>query len=201
MMKRQSEQIQMMSDREVLIHLYLTQLLLIVISVIIAFFLFDFSTLRRIWQFDAATVFTYGGGSALLVLAVDFLAMRYLPDQWYDDGGINERIFQSRSIPHIFFLCLLIAFSEEWLFRGVIQTHFGLFIASTVFALLHIRYLEKWFLFIMVVLLSFFLGSIYEWTNSLWVTIFAHFLIDFILAVDIRLDYVRERKQNGGNQE
>ncbi|MFC4184078.1 CPBP family intramembrane glutamic endopeptidase [Saccharococcus thermophilus] len=200
-MKRQSEQIQMMSDREVLIHLYLTQLLLIVISVIIAFFLFDFSTLRRIWQFDAATVFTYGGGSALLVLAVDFLAMRYLPDQWYDDGGINERIFQSRSIPHIFFLCLLIAFSEEWLFRGVIQTHFGLFIASTVFALLHIRYLEKWFLFIMVVLLSFFLGSIYEWTNSLWVTIFAHFLIDFILAVDIRLDYVRERKQNGGNQE
>jgi membrane protease YdiL (CAAX protease family) len=201
MMKRQSEQIQMMSDREVLIHLYLTQLLLIVISVIIAFFLFDFSTLRRIWQFDAATVFTYGGGSALLVLAVDFLAMRYLPNQWYDDGGINEKIFQNRSIPHIFFLCLLIAFSEEWLFRGVIQTHFGLFIASTVFALLHIRYLEKWFLFIMVVLLSFFLGSIYEWTNSLWVTIFAHFLIDFILAVDIRLDYVRERKQNGGNQE
>ncbi|BDG36601.1 CPBP family intramembrane metalloprotease [Parageobacillus sp. VR-IP] len=200
-MKRQSEQIQMMSDREVLLHLYLTQLLLIVASVVIAFFLFDLSTLRRIWQFDLAAVIAYGGGSAALVLALDFLAMRYLPKQWQDDGGINEKIFRSRSIPHIFFLCLLIAFSEEWLFRGVIQTYFGLFVASTVFALLHIRYLEKWFLFVMVVLLSFFLGCIYEWTKSLWATIFAHFLIDFILAVDIRLHYVRERKQNGGNRE
>lgn len=60
-MKRQSEQIQMMSDREVLLHLYLTQLLLIVASVVIAFFLFDLSTLRRIWQFDLAAVIAYGG--------------------------------------------------------------------------------------------------------------------------------------------
>jgi uncharacterized protein len=85
------------------------------------------------------------------------------------------------------------------LFRGVIQTHFGLFVASIVFALLHVRYLEKWFLFVMVVLLSFFLGYIYQWTNSLWVTIFAHFLIDFILAIDIRLHYVRNMKQEDGS--
>jgi uncharacterized protein len=132
-------------------------------------------------------------------LAIDFLLMRYLPEHWYDDGGINEKIFQNRSIPHIFFLCLLIAFSEELLFRGVIQTHFGLFVASIVFALLHVRYLEKWFLFVMVVLLSFFLGYIYQRTNSLWVTIFAHFLIDFILAIDIRLHYVRNMKQEDGS--
>lgn len=92
----------------------------------------------------------------------------------------------------------MIAFSEELLFRGVIQTHFGLFVASTVFALLHVRYLEKLFLFAMVVLLSFFLGYIYELTNSLWVTIFAHFLIDFVLAVDIRLNYIRNMKQKDG---
>jgi uncharacterized protein len=197
-MRRQSEQIRMMSDREVLIHLYVTQLLLIVVSAIAGFFLFDISTFQKIWHFDAATVLTYGGGSAAIVLFIDFLSMRYLPEHWYDDGGINEKIFENRSVPHIFFLCLLIAFSEELLFRGVIQTHFGLFVASIVFALLHVRYLEKLFLFAMVVLLSFFLGYIYQLTNSLWVTIFAHFLIDFILAVDIRLDYVRNMKQKDG---
>jgi uncharacterized protein len=198
-MRRQSEQIRMMGDREVLIHLYFTQLLLIVVSAIIGFFLFDLSTFRKIWHFDVVTVLKYGGGSAMIILAIDFLLMRYLPEHWYDDGGINEKIFQNRSIPHIFFLCLLIAFSEELLFRGVIQTHFGLFIASIVFALLHVRYLEKWFLFVMVVLLSFFLGYIYQRTNSLWVTIFAHFLIDFILAIDIRLHYVRNMKQEDGS--
>ncbi|MED4906052.1 CPBP family intramembrane glutamic endopeptidase [Parageobacillus thermoglucosidasius] len=197
-MRRQSEQIRMMSDREVLIHLYVTQLLLIVMSVIAGFFLFDLAAFRKIWHFDAATVLMFGGGSAVIVLSIDFLSMRYLPEHWYDDGGINEKIFENRSIPHIFFLCLLIAFSEELLFRGVIQTHFGLFVASTVFALLHVRYLEKLFLFAMVVLLSFFLGYIYELTNSLWVTIFAHFLIDFVLAVDIRLNYIRNMKQKDG---
>ncbi|EID44795.1 CPBP family intramembrane glutamic endopeptidase [Parageobacillus thermoglucosidasius] len=197
-MRRQSEQIRMMSDREVLIHLYVTQLLLIVMSAIAGFFLFDLAAFRKIWHFDAATVLMFGGGSAVIVLSIDFLSMRYLPEHWYDDGGINEKIFENRSIPHIFFLCLLIAFSEELLFRGVIQTHFGLFVASTVFALLHVRYLEKLFLFAMVVLLSFFLGYIYELTNSLWVTIFAHFLIDFVLAVDIRLNYIRNMKQKDG---
>lgn len=197
-MKRQSEQIRMMSDREVLIHLYVTQLLLMAVSAIAGFFLFDISTFQKIWRFDAATVLMYGGGSAILVLAIDFLAMRYLPEHWYDDGGINEKIFENRSIPHIFFLCLLIAFSEELLFRGIMQTHFGLFVASIIFALLHVRYLEKLFLFTMVVLLSFFLGYIYQLTNSLWVTIFAHFLIDFILALDIRFDHIRNMKQEDG---
>lgn len=88
---------------------------------------------------------------------------------------------------------MLIAFSEELLFRGVIQTHFGLLMASAIFAALHVRYLSKWFLFTMVVLLSFFLGYLYDVTGNLWVTIFAHFLIDFVLAVHIRLDYLQAK--------
>jgi membrane protease YdiL (CAAX protease family) len=194
-MKRQSEQIRSMSDREILIHLYITQLLLIGVSFIIGFFLFDWSSFQRLWHVDIPMIVGYGGGSALFVLVVDFLLMRYLPEDWYDDGGINEKIFQTRSIPHIFFLCVLIAFSEELLFRGVIQTHVGLIAASVIFAILHVRYLTKWFLLMMVVLLSFFLGYIYDITGSLWVTIFAHFLIDFVLAVNIRLDYLQAKRQ------
>lgn len=45
----------------------------------------------------------FGGGSAVIVLSIDFLSMRYLPEHWYDDGRINEKIFENRSIPHIFF--------------------------------------------------------------------------------------------------
>ncbi|KLR73506.1 CAAX protease, partial [Geobacillus sp. T6] len=82
--------------------------------------------------------------------------------------------------------CALIAVTEEWLFRGVVQTHWGLGPASIIFAVLHVRYLEKWFLFLMVMLVSLFLGMLYEQTGSLWVTITAHFLIDFVLALHIR---------------
>lgn len=194
-MNKQSERIAAMSDREVLLHLYVTQVLLLAASAIIGIFVFDGASFRQLWRFDAATVIAYGGGGALAALALDFWLMRSVPKEWYDDGGINEKIFQTRSIPHLLFLCALIAFSEELLFRGVIQTHAGLWIASAIFAVLHVRYLSKWLLFAMVMVLSFFLGYLYEWTGSLWVTIFAHFLIDFVLAVRIRLDYLQTTQQ------
>ncbi|GGJ59971.1 hypothetical protein GGR02_000789 [Anoxybacillus voinovskiensis] len=192
----QRETIQSMSEREILLHLYMTQLLLLVTSIFIAVFLLDWPTVRHMWRFDFREVVLYGGGGALFVLALDFLMMRYLPEDWYDDGGINEKMFQTRSFPQLIWLCGLIAFSEEWLFRGVLQTYFGLFLTSVVFALLHVRYVTKPVLFLMVVLISFFLGYLYEVTGSLWVTIVAHFLIDFVLAVHIRLDYLRNASGN-----
>ncbi|KMY60676.1 hypothetical protein AA904_04575 [Geobacillus stearothermophilus] len=41
-------------------------------------------------------------------------------------------------------------------------------------------------LFMVVVLLSLFLGVLYEHTDSLWAAITAHFLIDFVLALHVR---------------
>lgn len=193
-MKRQSEQVRSMSDREVLLHLYITQFLLLAAAGLMSWWLFDGSSFQRLFRVDVPMIVQYGGGGALVVLALDFLMMRYLPKKWYDDGGINEKIFRTRSIPHLFLLCMLIAFSEELLFRGVIQTSFGLLMASAIFAALHVRYLSKWFLFTTVVLLSFFLGYLYDVTENLWVTIFAHFLIDFVLAVHIRLAYLQGRR-------
>ncbi|MEK1830639.1 CPBP family intramembrane glutamic endopeptidase [Priestia megaterium] len=72
--------------------------------------------------------------------------MKCVPEHLYDDGGINERLFANRSVPHLILICIIVACSEEILFRGVIQVQFGLFWASIVFALVHIRYLKKWFL-------------------------------------------------------
>ncbi|MEH7224246.1 type II CAAX endopeptidase family protein [Bacillus sp. JJ1566] len=190
--RRQADIIKHLPDKEIVFHLYLTQGILLVVSLVLGFFLFDnWSSFIKLWDWKDWNIFIIGSAFALVVVFVDFLLMKWLPEAMYDDGGINERIFQKRSIPHIFILCLLISFSEEILFRGVIQTHFGLVIASSIFALLHVRYLYKWVLLASVVLLSFLLGYIYELYQNLWITVYAHFWIDFIFAVKLRIDYLR----------
>src|SRR5690625_3487599 len=95
-------------------------------------------------------------------------------------------MFQNRSIGDIFLLALIIAISEELLFRGIIQTTFGYFIASLIFALVHLRYLKKPVLFLSVLLLSFYIGFLFKITGSLLVTITMHFTIDFLLGLMIR---------------
>ncbi|MFZ3588613.1 CPBP family intramembrane glutamic endopeptidase [Bacillus sp. DJP31] len=192
-MKDQSELIKQMTDREVLFHLYLTQLSLLLIASILGFFLFDIRSFMDIWDLNVVEIVSYGGMMGIAVIVVDLWLMKVLPKHYFDDGGINERVFQKRSILHIFFLSLLIAVTEEWLFRGVIQTHYGIYFASIVFTLLHVRYLKKWVLFIIVMTLSFLLGWLYESTQNLYVTIFAHFLIDFIFGVKIRIEYKQKR--------
>nr|WP_239454508.1 CPBP family intramembrane glutamic endopeptidase [Bacillus suaedaesalsae] len=187
--------VKQLSERELLFHLYVTQLILIITSAVLSLFLFqDVNAFQAIWELNIRDILFYGGLTGSLVVIIDFILMKVLPEHFFDDGGINEKVFQHRSIIHIFFLSWIIAISEEWLFRGVIQTHFGLVFASLVFAMLHVRYLRRWFLFTIVMTLSFILGLLYEYTESLWVTIFAHFLIDFIFGVKIRLDYVRKQK-------
>ncbi|MEH7255142.1 CPBP family intramembrane glutamic endopeptidase, partial [Neobacillus niacini] len=71
-------------------------------------------------------------------------------------------------------------------FRGVIQTKVGLILASLIFAIIHYRYLFNWFLFSNIVILSFLIGFIYDWTNNLAVTMIMHFTIDFLLGLYIK---------------
>ncbi|HET7578588.1 MAG TPA: CPBP family intramembrane glutamic endopeptidase [Bacillales bacterium] len=109
----------------------------------------------------------------------------------YDDGGINERLFSILSVPHVFFATAVIAIVEEGLFRGVLQAHFGLIIASLIFAVLHIRYLQKIVLFIVTVALSFLLGLLFWYTQNLLVCMFVHFVIDFVQGAAIRIRHKR----------
>lgn len=193
MLRSQADLVKQLTDRELLFHLYVTQLILFIISIVLSLFLFqDLKSFRQIWDWNVSEIVFLGGATGIIVIIVDFGFMKVLPSHYFDDGGINEKVFQTRSYTHIFILSFMIALTEEWLFRGVIQTHYGLLFASIVFALLHVRYLKKWFLFVMVVSLSFVLGFLYELTHNLWVTIFAHFLIDFIFGVQIRRKYVKK---------
>lgn len=186
MFNNQKELIKDLTDRELLLNLYVTQAILLSIAFVIGVWKYDsFASFAELWQWSSSDIWIIGGISGILVVALDLVLMKMLPQKWYDDGGINERIFRHRSLPHLFFLCLMIAFTEEILFRGVLQVHFGLFWASVIFALVHVRYLSKVFLLVSVVVLSFLLGVLFSWTDNLAVTITAHFLIDFLLALKI----------------
>ncbi|MDQ0271115.1 CPBP family intramembrane glutamic endopeptidase [Cytobacillus purgationiresistens] len=187
MKDKYSDIVNELSDRELLFHLYVTQILLLVISIIAGWFLFDtFEDFSKLFIWDDLNIFLIGGVAGVIVVLLDVFLMRILPQKYYDDGGLNNRIFRSPSVLHIAFITFIVAISEEVLFRGVIQTNYGLVVSSLIFALVHYRYLFNWFLFLNVVLLSFFIGFIYYFTGNLLVTIFMHFIIDFLLGVSIK---------------
>lgn len=181
-----NELIKGLTDKELLSQLYLTQILLLAITFILGLFLFDrFSFLHKVDFTDVRILFV-GVPAGAAVVIIDILLMRLLPKSFYDDGGLNERIFKNRSVIHIAWIAAMVAFSEELLFRGVIQTKVGLILASLIFAVIHYRYLFNWFLFSNIVILSFFIGSVYAWTNNLAVTMIMHFIIDFLLGLYIK---------------
>lgn len=185
-MKKQAEIIRDLSNKELYANLYLTQGIILAAALILAFFLqgsvfAPFLLINITWQ---ATMI--GAAFAGAVLLLEFFCYYTLPKKWFDDGGINERIFRRMSVPKILGLSALVALSEEILFRGVLQTEFGLVAASLIFALIHVRYLSKWFLFLFVIVMSFALGLLFMWTGNLWTVITAHFLIDAVLGLLIR---------------
>ncbi|RWZ60234.1 CPBP family intramembrane metalloprotease [Halobacillus fulvus] len=183
-----AEIIKQMSDRQVTAQLVFTQLILLALALIISFFLFEsyLADWLVLFHVSLAELFWFGLIPGLSILLIDFILMRTMPKRYYDDGGINEKVFRTRSIPSILWLTLLVAVSEEMLFRGVLHTEFGYVLASVLFAVMHIRYLNKPVLLISVLIVSFFIGYMFEMTGSLPVTILSHFVVDAVLGLWIR---------------
>ncbi|MDQ0976119.1 membrane protease YdiL (CAAX protease family) [Neobacillus niacini] len=198
MKNKYNELIKGLTDKELLSHLYLTQIVLLGITFILGILLFDhFSYLRSI-DFSDVRILLIGVSAGAAVVIVDIILMKLLPKSFYDDGGLNERIFKNRSVLHIAWIAALVAFSEELLFRGVIQTKVGLILASLIFAIIHYRYLFNWFLFSNIVILSFFIGSVYEWSNNLALTMIMHFTIDFLLGLYIKYKHTIDVDEQEG---
>jgi uncharacterized protein len=186
MKNKYNELIQGLTDRELLFHLYITQIILLVITFILGILLYDHFSFMRAIDISDQRILSIGVPAGVAIVLVDILLMKILPPHFYDDGGLNERIFKNRSFIHIIWIAAFVAISEELLFRGVIQTKVGLILASLIFAIIHYRYLFNWFLFSNIVILSFFIGFIYEWTNNLAITMVTHFIIDFLLGLYIK---------------
>jgi hypothetical protein len=193
---RQKQIIDQLSDQELLLNFYISQALIFFIAIVLSFFLFpDILDVFQLFDFsNMNSILIIGGGAGMIVVFIDFLLMKFLPSTYFDDGGINERLFTNRGVVPIIFMTLLVAFCEELLFRGVLQTKFGLVTASVIFALVHFRYLFNKFLFFDVILLSFFIGFIYEWTGNLAVSFFMHFVIDCLLGLFIYFKNLLKQK-------
>ena len=184
---KQSELIKQLSDRALKINLVISQVIFLGIALLLSFFLFDhFSDWATLFIWDIQEVIYFGALPALCIVGMDLLLMRMLPESAFDDGGINERIFSYRSISFIFSVALLVAVSEELLFRGVIQSTFGYVPASILFAVVHFRYLRKPVLFLSVLVVSLIIGYLFVITENLFVTITLHFIVDFLLGLFIR---------------
>ena len=195
MKKNYRELIQSATDKELLNSLYLTQVMILIISFILGMFLFDdLREFTNLFIWDLPQIILWGGIAGVAVVLLDLILMKLLPSRYYDDGGLNERIFQNRSVFQIALISAIVAIPEELLFRGIIQTHFGLIAASIIFAIVHYRYLFNWYLFLNVIGLSFFIGYVYLQTNNILVTIFMHFLIDFLLGC-----HIKQQEQEGIN--
>jgi uncharacterized protein len=198
MKNKYNELIKGLTDRELLFHLYMTQIILLVITFAAGILLFDQFSFMRAIDFSDHRILLIGIPAGVAVVIVDILLMKWLPSSYYDDGGLNERIFRNRSILHIAWIAALVAISEELLFRGVIQTKVGLILASLIFAIIHYRYLFNWFLFTNIVLLSFFIGFMYEWSNNLALTMVMHFTIDFLLGLYIKYRHSTDTDEQEG---
>ncbi|QYR19940.1 CPBP family intramembrane metalloprotease [Paenibacillus sp. sptzw28] len=172
-------------DRMLLVNLYATQAVTFIIGLIWIFF--QHRNPFFMYLFPVNSIFLlWGLGLALLVIAVDLLVSRFVPEEAGDDGGVNERIFKSRPVWHIVLLSFIVAVCEETLFRGAIQHNIGPYWTSIVFAAIHVRYLRHWIPTGLVFSISYALGWIYIQTGTLWAPILAHFVIDMVMGLVIR---------------
>ena len=186
MKNKQAELVKQLKDAELYKSLVLTQALLLFIAAILEVLIFDdLNEFLLLFDYRDWSILLIGIPAGLLVVLYDLVSMRYLPERYFDDGGINERIFSSMNGKQIFLFVMLVSVAEEILFRGIIQSYAGLGLASLIFAIIHIRYLYNVYMFFNILLLSFFIGIVFEWTGNLFVTITMHFTIDFILGIVI----------------
>ncbi len=189
---RQAELIEQMTPRELTAHLYLTQLILLLVSLIAGAIFFDIDDILSRFKFDSKWVF-WGIVNGMVVVGIDILLMNIMPKKFYDDGGINNKIFKTMPVWQIPIVAFVVGLTEELLFRGIVQTSIGLVAASILFAIIHFRYWTHWFLMVNVMILSFWMGIVYELADQkLWPVIAMHFTIDFLLGIYIKFGSFRK---------
>ncbi|HLR22918.1 MAG TPA: CPBP family intramembrane glutamic endopeptidase [Pseudogracilibacillus sp.] len=186
-MRKQSEIIKQMPQSMLRKQLLLSQGIFFIIGILLSIFLFDHMTdWFDILIFNWRDIIKYGVLPAIILVIVEMILYKMLDDSHFDDGGINKKIFQGEQISWIIIITLIVAISEEVLFRGVIQTTFGYIFASSLFAIIHIRYLKKPILFLLVLFTSFLIGYLFLITENLLVTIVFHFLVDLLLGLYVK---------------
>jgi len=103
-----------------------------------------------------------------------------------------------------FCMALAAGIGEELFFRGLIQTEFGIIVASVTFALLHFGpALKSYYLIASIYLVfGFYFGLMAEHTGSLWGPIITHGLYDYLALLYMRYVYksAAERADTNGEK-
>ncbi|MFC7371209.1 CPBP family intramembrane glutamic endopeptidase [Fictibacillus iocasae] len=183
--------VQHLTAKELIWNVYVSQLIFLAAAVLLSIF-FELEQPWRVPQQDGLGFIPVVLASVACALFLS-LAMkkRLVRDKW-DDGGINEILFSSLSGWHIWLMAAVIAFCEEYLFRGALQPLIGITGSSLIFAFLHFRYVNKPYLLLFVVLLSLWLGVLYEYSGTIWMPFLFHFLFDAISGMLL----AKESKKN-----
>jgi membrane protease YdiL (CAAX protease family) len=176
-------------------NLYLTQGMLLLMAVVGSLWQHGWSETIRLFQLPASLHLAYAGGIVALVVAASVGMEHFLPARWQDDGEISRKLFAGLSVMSTLLLCTFVGVSEEWLFRGVLQPLLGNFWTSTLFVLVHHRYLRKPLLVISVFATSWLLGWLFTESRGLVAPVVAHTMIDFMLALYLRL-FVQKKGAN-----
>lgn len=116
------------------------------------------------------------------------------------EGDALEAAFEQQHTIHdllsnLFVMALFAGFSEELFFRAGLQKilikmakniHIGIWLTAAIFSAIHLQFSG----FIPRMLLGVFLGYLYVWSGSLWVSVFAHFMFNGsqILAAYLQTD-------------
>ena len=101
-----------LNDRMLLLNLYITQAITLFIG--LAWCFFQRRNPFALFKVPDSLQFLYWGfGFSLVVLAVDLMISRWVPEEAADDGGVNERIFRNRPLWHIALLSLVVAICED----------------------------------------------------------------------------------------
>src|SRR5690625_1232978 len=107
---KQAEIIKNMSDDELKKQLLLSQSIFFILSLILSYFLFsNFSDWFHYLIIDVKQIFFYGFLSALIIVMLEILLSLFLPSQYFDDGGINEKVFKNQSEGNIFLISAVVA--------------------------------------------------------------------------------------------
>ncbi|AIQ19400.1 MULTISPECIES: CPBP family intramembrane glutamic endopeptidase [Paenibacillus] len=176
---------QALTDKLLLINLYITQGLTLFIGLI--WILLQKRNPFDILNFPNSVNFVYWGlGLAGIMLIVDFILTYIVPEESMDDGGINQLLFGNRPLWHIVVIAAVVSVCEELLFRGAIQHGLGPYWTSILFAVIHVRYLRHWIPTGWVFLSSYGLGYIYIHSGTIWAPILCHFFIDLFSGLVIR---------------
>ena len=126
MKKKYFDLIKEIPEKELIISLYFTQILLLTIAFFLGLFLFDSYSAFLTYLIGWILIFCWSVEPQANCGFSRSCLDENIAKKYYDDGGLNERIFQKRPFHQIAVIAAVVAIGEEILFRGVIQTHFGL---------------------------------------------------------------------------